>query len=121
MGVCFSKKIVNHHEVSYRLMEPIHALVQDIPYNFSHYLMKDITSNMWSGRPFVVYPRFMMRVITSQLGFGGIPAWFPRAEVVLQQSIKHTMLIPSAHNTGLETHLWLFTQIIYGEEEIEFD
>ncbi|MFS7907202.1 hypothetical protein Hanom_Chr01g00068531 [Helianthus anomalus] len=79
MGVCFSKKIINHHEISYRLMEPIHALVQDIPYNFSHYLMKDITNNMWSSRPFLVYPRFLMRKITSQLGFGSIPAWYPRA------------------------------------------
>ncbi|MFS8019405.1 hypothetical protein Hanom_Chr15g01403401 [Helianthus anomalus] len=80
--------------------------------------MKDITSNLWSGMPFLVYPHFMMRLITSQLGFGGAPAWYHSAEVVLQQSIRHTMLIPTSRNTSLETHLWLFTRIIYGEEDL---
>ncbi|MFS7995197.1 hypothetical protein Hanom_Chr12g01115221 [Helianthus anomalus] len=64
-GNLFSKKIINYHEISYKLMEPVHAIVQDVPYNFSHYLMKDLTSNLWSSRPFLVYPRFMMRVIIS--------------------------------------------------------
>ncbi|MFS7954555.1 hypothetical protein Hanom_Chr07g00631891 [Helianthus anomalus] len=97
-------------------MESVHAIVQDVPCNFSHYLMKDLTSNMWSSKPFLVYPRFMMRVITSQLGFGGIPARYPRAEVVLKQNIRSILLVPTTNNTGLETHLWLFAELIYGED-----
>ncbi|MFS7968589.1 hypothetical protein Hanom_Chr09g00799351 [Helianthus anomalus] len=115
MGACFSKKIVKHHEVSYRLMEPIHALVQDIPYNFSHYIMKDFASNLWSGRPFLVYPHFLMRIITSQLDFGGVPAGFPRAEMRLQQNMNLNMLIPTDQNSGMVTALWLFLELIYGE------
>ncbi|MFS7906030.1 hypothetical protein Hanom_Chr01g00054591 [Helianthus anomalus] len=66
MGGCFSKKIINHHEASHRLMEPVRALVLDTPYNFSYYLIKDFASNMWSGRPFLIYPCFLMRIITSR-------------------------------------------------------
>ncbi|MFS7955698.1 hypothetical protein Hanom_Chr07g00645681 [Helianthus anomalus] len=110
MGVCFSMKIINHHEVSYRLMDL-----------YMHLYRTSLISNIWSCRPFLVYPRFTMRVINSQLGFGGIPALYPIADVVLQQSIKHTMLIPTDHNTGLETHLCLFHHIIYREDEIELD
>ncbi|MFS7918302.1 hypothetical protein Hanom_Chr03g00199381 [Helianthus anomalus] len=76
-GICFSKKIVNFHEVSYRLMEPMHAIVQEVPYISSHYLVKYFTSNLWSSRAFLVYPRFRMRVITHQLGFGGVPICIP--------------------------------------------
>ncbi|MFS8020162.1 hypothetical protein Hanom_Chr15g01412261 [Helianthus anomalus] len=65
MGACFSKKVINHHEASHRFMETVRALILDIPYNFSYYLMKDVASNMWSGRPFLIYPRFLMRIITS--------------------------------------------------------
>ncbi|MFS7908780.1 hypothetical protein Hanom_Chr01g00087101 [Helianthus anomalus] len=119
MGVCFSKKNINHHKISYRLMESIHALVQDVPYNFFHYLMKDFASNLWSDMPFLVYPRLLVRIITSQLDFGGISVWFPIVEVILQQNIRLNMLIPTEHNTGLETLLWLLHEIIYGEEEIE--
>ncbi|MFS7949521.1 hypothetical protein Hanom_Chr06g00572551 [Helianthus anomalus] len=115
IGACFSKKIINHHEVSYRLMEPIHELVQDTPYNFSHYIMKDLASNLWSGRPFLVYPRFLMRIITSQLDFGGVPAGYPRVEIRLQQNMNLNMLIPTDQNTGLVTILWLFLEIFYGE------
>ncbi|MFS7929710.1 hypothetical protein Hanom_Chr04g00335731 [Helianthus anomalus] len=97
-------------------MEPVHAIVQVVPHNFSHYLMKDLTSNLSSSRPFLVYPRFMMRVITRQLEFGGIPTWYPRAKVVLQQNIRNTLLVPTANNTGLVTHLWLFAKLIYGED-----
>ncbi|MFS8016516.1 hypothetical protein Hanom_Chr15g01369571 [Helianthus anomalus] len=53
MGACFSKNIINHHEASQRLMEPIRALVLETPYNFSYYLIKDFASIMWSGRPFL--------------------------------------------------------------------
>ncbi|MFS7955833.1 hypothetical protein Hanom_Chr07g00647331 [Helianthus anomalus] len=83
LGICFSKKNVNFHEISYSLIEPVHAIVQEIPYNFSHYLAKDLTSNLWSSKPFLLYPRFMMKVITRQVGFGGVLAWYPRAEMVL--------------------------------------
>ncbi|MFS7997103.1 hypothetical protein Hanom_Chr12g01137801 [Helianthus anomalus] len=115
MGACFSKKIINHQKVSNRLMEPVQALILDTPYNFSYYIMKDIASNMWSGKPFLVYPRFLMRVITSQLGFRGVPAGFPRAEMRLQQNMNLNMLIPTDQNSSLVTELWLLFEIIHGE------
>ncbi|MFS8016572.1 hypothetical protein Hanom_Chr15g01370181 [Helianthus anomalus] len=65
LWICFSKKVVNFHEIYWSLMEPVHAMVQEVPYNFSHYLMKDLTSNLWSNRSFLVYPCFLIRVITS--------------------------------------------------------
>ncbi|MFS8021341.1 hypothetical protein Hanom_Chr16g01426281 [Helianthus anomalus] len=116
LGVCYSKKTINYHEISYKLMQPVHAIVQEVSYNYSHYQMKDHTSNLWSSRPFLVYPRFMMRVITRQLGFRGIPAWYPKAKVVLQQNIRNTLLVPPSNNTGLVTHLWLFVELIFGED-----
>ncbi|MFS7963214.1 hypothetical protein Hanom_Chr08g00735431 [Helianthus anomalus] len=96
------------------LKEPVHGVVQEVPYNFSHYLMKDITSNMWSSKPFLVYPRFMIREITRQLGFGDFLAWYPRAYMVLQESSRNSFLVPTANNMGLVTHLWLFAELIFG-------
>ncbi|MFS7968202.1 hypothetical protein Hanom_Chr09g00794711 [Helianthus anomalus] len=95
-------------------MELVHAIVQEVPYNFSQYLMKDLASNLWSSRPFLVYPRFMMRVITRQLEFGCIPARYPRAEVVLQENIRNSLLVPTANNTGLVTHIVLCAELIFG-------
>ncbi|MFS7912108.1 hypothetical protein Hanom_Chr02g00125981 [Helianthus anomalus] len=64
LGICFLKKIVNFHEVSYKVMELVPTIVQDVPYNLSHYLMRDFVSNWYSSKPFLVHPRFLMRVIT---------------------------------------------------------
>ncbi|MFS7953692.1 hypothetical protein Hanom_Chr07g00621631 [Helianthus anomalus] len=64
---------MNFNGISYKLMEFVHALVHDVPYNFSHYLMRNFVSNLYSSRPFLVYPRFLMRVITNQLDFEGVP------------------------------------------------
>ncbi|MFS7904102.1 hypothetical protein Hanom_Chr01g00032041 [Helianthus anomalus] len=92
----------------------MHAILQEVPYNFFHYLMKDLTSNLWSSRPFLVYPHFMLRVITRQLGFGSVTSWYPRSEMVLQESVRNSLLVPSANNTGLVTHLCLFAKLIFG-------
>ncbi|MFS8000760.1 hypothetical protein Hanom_Chr12g01182211 [Helianthus anomalus] len=67
--------------------------------------MKDLTSNLWFSRPFLVYPRFMMRVITRHLEFGGILAWYPRAKVIIQKNIRNTLRVPTSNYTGLVTHL----------------
>ncbi|MFS8024839.1 hypothetical protein Hanom_Chr16g01468061 [Helianthus anomalus] len=40
LGLCFLKKTINFNEISYKLMEPVHAPVHRIPYNFSHYRMR---------------------------------------------------------------------------------
>ncbi|MFS7967806.1 putative EF-hand domain-containing protein [Helianthus anomalus] len=70
LGIRFSKKkIVNFNEISYKLMEPVNAVVQEVPYNLSHYLMSDFVSNLWSNGSFLFYPCFLMRVITHQLDF----------------------------------------------------
>ncbi|MFS7987914.1 hypothetical protein Hanom_Chr11g01028391 [Helianthus anomalus] len=91
--ICFSKKIVNFHEISYTLMEPVHAILQEVPCNFSHYLMRDFVSNLWSSRPFLVYPCFLMRVITHKLDFRGIPVWYPRAKMLLQENFHNAHLL----------------------------
>ncbi|MFS7930754.1 hypothetical protein Hanom_Chr04g00347991 [Helianthus anomalus] len=101
MGACFSKKIINHHEASHRLMEPVRALVLDTPYNFSYYLIKDFASNRWSG--------------TSQLVFGGVPVGYPKAEMRLQQNMNLSVLIPTNQNSGLVTDLWLLLEMDHGE------
>ncbi|MFS8007983.1 hypothetical protein Hanom_Chr14g01267381 [Helianthus anomalus] len=88
LGICFSKKTVNFNEISYKLMEPVHTLVHGVPYKFSHFLMRDFVCNIYSSRPFLIYPRFLMKVITSQLDFGGLPVWYPRAEMVLQENFQ---------------------------------
>ncbi|MFS8034246.1 hypothetical protein Hanom_Chr17g01578921 [Helianthus anomalus] len=117
MGACFSKKVINHHEASHRLMETVRAPICDIPYNFSYYLMKDFASNMWSGRPFLIYPRFLMRIITSQLGFGGVPAGYLSTEMRLQQKMNLGMLRPTDQNSGLVTDLWVLLEMDHGEGE----
>ncbi|MFS8016880.1 hypothetical protein Hanom_Chr15g01373711 [Helianthus anomalus] len=84
-------------------MEHVHSIVQEVPYNFSRYLMKEFTSNLWSSRPFLVYPHFLMSVSTHQLGFGGVPIWYPRAEMLLQERFYNTLLVPTGNNTRLVT------------------
>ncbi|MFS7976994.1 hypothetical protein Hanom_Chr10g00898911 [Helianthus anomalus] len=97
------------------LMESIRALILDTPYNFSYYLIKDFASNMWSGMPFLIYPCFLMRIITSQLGFGGVPVGYAIAEMRLQQNMNLTMLKPTNHHTGLVTELWVLLEMEHGE------
>ncbi|MFS8018165.1 hypothetical protein Hanom_Chr15g01388921 [Helianthus anomalus] len=96
-------------------MEPIRSLVLDTPYSFSYYLIKDFASNMWSGRPFLIYPCFLMWKITSHLGFGGVPIGYPIAELRLQQNMNLNMLIPTNQNNGLVTDLWLLLEMDHGE------
>ncbi|MFS7947197.1 hypothetical protein Hanom_Chr06g00545281 [Helianthus anomalus] len=115
MGAYFSKKVINHHEASHRLMEIVRALILDIPYNFSYYLMKDFASNMWSGRPFLIYPRFLMRIITSQLGFGGVPAGYLIAEMRLQQNMNLSVPRTTDQNSSLVTDLWVLLEMDHGE------
>ncbi|MFS8019136.1 hypothetical protein Hanom_Chr15g01400291 [Helianthus anomalus] len=79
LSVCFSRKHGHFNELSYRLMEVVHAVVQDKPYNFSKFLMRDLEANMHTHKPFLIYPHFVMKVITSQLDFGGVTNWYPRA------------------------------------------
>ncbi|MFS7913378.1 hypothetical protein Hanom_Chr02g00141141 [Helianthus anomalus] len=66
LRICFSKKTVNFNEISYRFIEPLHAIVHNVPYNFPHYL-----------------------VVTSHLDFGGVPIWYPRAEMVFQENFHN--------------------------------
>ena len=86
-----------------------------VPYNFSYYLMRDFASNMWSSRPFLMYPRFLMKIITSQLDFGGIPAGYQRAELILQQNTSIALLRPTNKNFGLVTEQWVLLEIEYGD------
>ncbi|MFS8033177.1 hypothetical protein Hanom_Chr17g01566461 [Helianthus anomalus] len=76
-------------------MEPMHVIVQEVPYNFSYYLTRDFVSNLWSSRPFLVYPRFLMRVITHQLDFGEVSVWYPRAEMLLKENFHNAHLVPT--------------------------
>ncbi|MFS7954126.1 hypothetical protein Hanom_Chr07g00626641 [Helianthus anomalus] len=113
LGICFLKKIVNFNEISYKLMKPVHAIVEEVPYNCSHYIMGDFVSNFWSSRPFLVYPRFLMRLITHRLDFGGVPVWYPRAEMLLKENFHNAHLVPTVNDTGLVTHLWVFAKLIF--------
>ncbi|MFS7890670.1 hypothetical protein Hanom_Chr00s000117g01622571 [Helianthus anomalus] len=72
LSVCFSKKIGHFNELSYRMMEVVYAVVQEKPYNFSKFLMRDMEANLHHRQPFRFYPRFVTKVITSQLDFGGV-------------------------------------------------
>ncbi|MFS7945388.1 hypothetical protein Hanom_Chr06g00523721 [Helianthus anomalus] len=67
------KEDLNFNEISYKLMEHVHAIVHDVPYNYSHYLMRYFIGNIDSSRPFLMYPRLLMKVISSKLDFGGVP------------------------------------------------
>ena len=115
LGACFSRKTINHHEASNKLLEICRAVTLKVPYNFSYYLMRDFASNMWSSRPFLMYPRFLMKIITSQLDFGGIPAGYQRAELILQQNTSIALLRPTNKNFGLVTEQWVLLEIEYGD------
>ncbi|MFS7891131.1 hypothetical protein Hanom_Chr00s000238g01630071 [Helianthus anomalus] len=115
LGVCFSRKHGHFNELSYRLMEVVHAVVQETPYKFSKYLMRDLEANMHNHQPYLIYPRFVMKVITSQLGFGGVPIWYRRAQVILQEDMNIASLVPTNQPTGRTTYLWNFSTIFFSD------
>ncbi|MFS7919396.1 hypothetical protein Hanom_Chr03g00212221 [Helianthus anomalus] len=90
LSVCFSKKIGHFNELSYRLMEVVHAVVQDKTY-FSKFLMRDLEANMHTRQPFLIFPRFVTKLITSQLDFGGVTNWYPRAHVYYKKKIESSL------------------------------
>ncbi|MFS7966837.1 hypothetical protein Hanom_Chr09g00778531 [Helianthus anomalus] len=59
LSACFSKKIGHFNGLSYRLMEVVHVVVQEKPYNFSKFLMRDLEANMHTRQPFLIFPRFV--------------------------------------------------------------
>ncbi|MFS8024032.1 hypothetical protein Hanom_Chr16g01458481 [Helianthus anomalus] len=72
-----STNLIGHfNELSYRFMEVVHAVVQVKPYNFSKFLMRDLEANMHTRQPFLIFCRFVTKVITSQLDFGGVTYWY---------------------------------------------
>ncbi|MFS7986141.1 hypothetical protein Hanom_Chr11g01006921 [Helianthus anomalus] len=58
------------------MMEVVHAVVQEKPYIFSKFIMRDLESNMHTRQPFLIYPRFVNKVITKQLDFEGVTSWY---------------------------------------------
>ncbi|MFS8007310.1 hypothetical protein Hanom_Chr14g01259511 [Helianthus anomalus] len=62
-----------------------------------------------------MYPCFLMKIITSQLGFGGVPAGYLRAEMSLNQNMNISLLRPTNQNSGLITDLWVLLEIEHGE------
>ncbi|MFS8023120.1 hypothetical protein Hanom_Chr16g01447731 [Helianthus anomalus] len=115
LGVCYSRKHGHFNELSYRLMEMVHAVVQEKPYNFSKYLMRDLEENIHTHQPYLIYPRFVMKVITSQLDFGGVTNWYPRVQVVLQEDLNIPSLVPTNQHTGRTTYLWMYASLIYDD------
>ncbi|MFS7968407.1 hypothetical protein Hanom_Chr09g00797101 [Helianthus anomalus] len=115
LSACFSKKIGHFNELSYRMMEVVHAVVQEKPYNFSKFLMRDLESNMHTPQPFLIYPRSVTKVITRQLDFGGVTSWYPRAQVALQGNIYVPSLVPSNNHNDHTTYLWLYVKAMYNE------
>ncbi|MFS8021463.1 hypothetical protein Hanom_Chr16g01427671 [Helianthus anomalus] len=94
-------------------MEIVHSVVQETPYNFSKYLMRDLEANMHNNQPYLIYPRFVMKVITSQLGFGGVPVWYPRAQVIRQEDMNIASSVPTNQHNGRTTYLWIFATIFF--------
>ncbi|MFS7944387.1 hypothetical protein Hanom_Chr06g00511531 [Helianthus anomalus] len=84
LSVCFSKKIGHFNELSYWMMEVVHVVVQEKPYNLSN-----------------------------QLDFGGVRSWYPRAQMVLQENISDPTLVPSTNHNGHITYLWLYVKSMY--------
>ena len=78
LSVCFSKKIGHFNELSNRMMEVVHAVVQEKPYNYAKFLMRDLVANVHDRQPFLIYPRFVTKVITSQLDFVGVRSCYPK-------------------------------------------
>ena len=121
LSVCFSKKTGHFNELSYRMMEVAHAIVQEKPYNYAKFLMRDLEGNVHDRNPFLIYPRFVTKVITSQLDFGGVRSCYTRAELALQENLRVASLVPSTFHTGRITSLWLYVKCMYNvlDEEDE--
>ncbi|MFS7962416.1 hypothetical protein Hanom_Chr08g00726371 [Helianthus anomalus] len=115
LSACFSKKIGHFNELSYRMMEVVHAVVQEKPYNFYKFLMRDLESNMHTRQPFLIYPRFVTKVITRQPDFGRVRSWYPSAQMALQENMNVPSLVPSPNHSGHTTYLWLYVKGIYNE------
>ncbi|MFS7988151.1 hypothetical protein Hanom_Chr11g01031251 [Helianthus anomalus] len=49
--------IGHFNELSHRLMEVVHAVVQEKSYNFSKFLMRDLEANMHTRQHFLIFPR----------------------------------------------------------------
>ncbi|MFS7987417.1 hypothetical protein Hanom_Chr11g01022431 [Helianthus anomalus] len=96
-------------------MEVVHAVVQEKPYNFSKFLMRDLEANMYTRQPFLIYPRFVTKVITIQLNFGGVPNLYPRAQFVLQEDLNVPSLVPTQNHTGHITYLWVYVTCFYND------
>ncbi|MFS8024840.1 hypothetical protein Hanom_Chr16g01468071 [Helianthus anomalus] len=57
-----------------------------------------------------------MKGITSQLDFGVVLVWYPRAEMVFQKNFQSAQLMSTDNHTGVATNLWAFIAIIYDVE-----
>ncbi|MFS7947845.1 hypothetical protein Hanom_Chr06g00552961 [Helianthus anomalus] len=99
------------------MMEVIHAVVLEKPYNFPKFLLRDLEANIHDRQPFLIYPRFVTKVITRQLDFRGVRSWYPRDELTLQENISDPTLVPSTNHTGQITPLWLYVKCMYNELE----
>ncbi|MFS8007937.1 hypothetical protein Hanom_Chr14g01266871 [Helianthus anomalus] len=110
-----SRKHGHFNELSYRLMEVVHAVVQDKPYNFFKFLMRDLEANMRTHQAFLIYPRFVMKVITSQLGFGGVTNWYQRAQLALLENLNVPSLVPTNQHTGHITYMWVYATLVYDD------
>ncbi|MFS8033167.1 hypothetical protein Hanom_Chr17g01566321 [Helianthus anomalus] len=76
---------------------------------------KVINHHEASHRPFLIYPHFLMRILTSQLGFRGVLAGYLRAEMRLQQNMNLSMLRPTDQNSSVMTDLWVLLEMEHGE------
>ncbi|MFS7986899.1 hypothetical protein Hanom_Chr11g01015691 [Helianthus anomalus] len=75
--------------------------------------MRDLVANVYDRQPFLIYPRFVTKVITSQLDFGGVRNCYPRGELALQENISEPTLVPSMNHIGRITSLWLYVKFMY--------
>ncbi|MFS7938061.1 hypothetical protein Hanom_Chr05g00435031 [Helianthus anomalus] len=76
------------------MMEVIHAVVQEKPYNYSKFLMRDLEANIHDCQPFLIYPRFVTKL-------------------ALQENISDPTLVPSTNHSGRITYLWLYVKCMY--------
>ncbi|MFS7921277.1 hypothetical protein Hanom_Chr03g00234921 [Helianthus anomalus] len=98
-------------------MEVVHVVVQEKLYNFFKFLMRDLEANMHTRQPFLIYPRFVTKVITSQLDFGGVTYWYPGAQVVLQEDMNvPSYLVPTQNHTGRRIYLWVYATCFHNDQ-----
>ncbi|MFS7953021.1 hypothetical protein Hanom_Chr07g00613771 [Helianthus anomalus] len=97
-------------------MEVVYEFVQEKTYNLSKFLMRDLEANMHTRQPFLIFPRFVAKVITSELNFGGVTYRYPRAQLVLQEDLNVPSLIPTQSHTGHITYLWVYAKCLYNDD-----